>query len=159
MTRSYAALPEMNMGFAGAKLAILTGGRVLALLRDDDPRISFPGCWDLPGGGREGNETPLDCALRETREELGLVISPARVRWGACYGLRTARTWFFVTHAGEDIASDVVFGNEGQRWAAMDISCFLEHQKVVPHFKARLREYLEAVQSHEKPPASWGGGR
>ena len=56
----------------GAKLALFVGARLLVLHRDDRPGLLWPGFWDLPGGGREGAESPLDCALRETREEFGL---------------------------------------------------------------------------------------
>lgn len=31
--------------------------------------------WLLPGGSTDANEAPLDCAIRETQEELGLNIS------------------------------------------------------------------------------------
>ncbi len=33
--------------------------------------------WDLPKGGIEASETPLDAALRETYEETGLRLDPA----------------------------------------------------------------------------------
>jgi 8-oxo-dGTP pyrophosphatase MutT (NUDIX family) len=32
--------------------------------------------WDIPKGGGEPGETPIDTALRETREECGLVFQP-----------------------------------------------------------------------------------
>jgi len=35
--------------------------------------------WDIPGGGCEAEESPADCAAREVREELGLVIKPGRL--------------------------------------------------------------------------------
>ncbi|MDC5698977.1 DUF4031 domain-containing protein [Intrasporangium calvum] len=35
--------------------------------------------WGSPGGWREPGETPLENALRETQEETGLIISPAKV--------------------------------------------------------------------------------
>ena len=44
--------------FEGAKIAVIVGERVLALLRDDRADLPWPGHWDLPGGGREGGETP-----------------------------------------------------------------------------------------------------
>lgn len=33
--------------------------------------------WDLPKGGPDAGETPLQAALRETREETGLALDPA----------------------------------------------------------------------------------
>lgn len=33
------------------------------------------GIWNIPGGKQEINETPVDCAIRELREELALEIS------------------------------------------------------------------------------------
>lgn len=35
--------------------------------------------WDLPKGGIDAGETPLDAALRETREETGLRVDSARL--------------------------------------------------------------------------------
>lgn len=45
--------------------------RVLLTKRRDD-LSSHPGQVSLPGGSREGEETPLECALRETEEETGV---------------------------------------------------------------------------------------
>jgi 8-oxo-dGTP pyrophosphatase MutT (NUDIX family) len=36
--------------------------------------------WDLPKGGAHAGETPLQAALRETREECGLDLDPAALR-------------------------------------------------------------------------------
>lgn len=49
-------------------------GKVLFLLRDNDPNISFPNCWTLPGGVAEFDELPEQAALRELREETGLIL-------------------------------------------------------------------------------------
>ena len=38
------------------------------------------GTWDCPGGKREPGESVVDCALREVREESGLVIGSADLR-------------------------------------------------------------------------------
>ena len=49
-------------------------GEVLLQLRDDNPNISFPDCWTLPGGVVESNELPEQAARRERSEETGLVL-------------------------------------------------------------------------------------
>jgi 8-oxo-dGTP diphosphatase len=64
--------------FTGAKIALLLDGHVLTYLRDDFPHLPWPAYWDLPGGGREGDEGPVDCALRELEEEFGMSYAPAR---------------------------------------------------------------------------------
>ena len=53
---------------AGVVIAVRRAdGRVLAFERTDQP-----GQWQLPQGGLEAGESPLDAAWRELREETGL---------------------------------------------------------------------------------------
>ena len=59
----------MTEPFLGAKLAILVGDRIITILRDDIPTIPWPGHWDLPGGAREGAETPEETVLRELKAD------------------------------------------------------------------------------------------
>jgi 8-oxo-dGTP diphosphatase len=54
------------------------------LFRDEDGRIllvdpRYKPDWDLPGGMAEANESPLDAAKREVREELGLEYAGGRL--------------------------------------------------------------------------------
>lgn len=46
-------------------------GEVLVLRRSDD-EVHRPGTLDLPGGGVDTGETPLEAIIREAREEIGL---------------------------------------------------------------------------------------
>ena len=55
-----------------------TSGRLLLQLRDDIPGILYPGKVTLFGGHREGNETFLECVVREIHEELSFFIPPER---------------------------------------------------------------------------------
>lgn len=54
-------------------------GSVLLMLRDDKPTIPEPNKWDLPGGWVEPGETPLECIVREMKEELELAIDESQV--------------------------------------------------------------------------------
>lgn len=131
--------------FSGAKIVLISGGDLLTYKRDDKPTIPFPGQWDLPGGAREGAETPVECAIRETREEFGLSIDPGAVVWQRPYpGLTpgAATSWFLVARLPGGAFADVTFGDEGERWDIMPIGAFLDHPEAVGPLKARLRAFL-----------------
>src|SRR3546814_18606002 len=66
-------------GFSGAKIALTCGQRLVAYQRDVKPAIPWPGLWDLPGGGREGGETPE--ARPEERRVGKECVSTWRYRW------------------------------------------------------------------------------
>jgi hypothetical protein len=54
----------------GAGICMVTPeGEALFLLRS--PTSNHPNEWDLPGGKSDGDETPEQTAIRETREEIG----------------------------------------------------------------------------------------
>lgn len=132
----------------GAKLALFVGDRLATLQRDDRPGLLWPGYWDLPGGGIEPGETPLQCALRETKEELSLRIDPDVVRWGRAYGTSSREvSWFFAAHLSPGTEAQIVLGDEGQGWALMSVDAFLAHDGVVPQFKPRLTDYLAGVET------------
>jgi 8-oxo-dGTP diphosphatase len=59
--------------------------RFLLQQRDDTAGIFYPGKIGLFGGHREGDETFLDCAVRELHEELGYYVAPERFEFLACY--------------------------------------------------------------------------
>jgi ADP-ribose pyrophosphatase YjhB (NUDIX family) len=51
-------------------------GRVALLRRDLEPSL---GLWTFPAGFVDRGETPVDAAVRETREESGLEVVPQRL--------------------------------------------------------------------------------
>jgi 8-oxo-dGTP diphosphatase len=139
------------MGFDGAKLALYLGDRLAVILRDDRPGLLFPGHWDLPGGGREGDETPLACALRECQEELGIAVPEEAVIWRAPFDEAGRTKWFFVARLPETATEQIVFGDEGQRWTLMAEDEFLNHPDAVPAFQDRLKVYLEGGSGEAEP--------
>ncbi|WP_172298683.1 NUDIX domain-containing protein [Pseudoruegeria sp. HB172150] len=139
-----------EQAFSGAKIAILCGDEVLSLLRDDRPDIPFPGLWDLPGGGREGAETPEETALRELEEETGLLLDPALVVWREVFDSWVAPgrppNWFLVAEVPEGVLDEPVLGDEGQELRWFEITEFLELNGAIPHMQTRLRVYLAERQ-------------
>ena len=132
----------MTEAFHGAKVAILVGDRIVTILRDDKPGLSWAGFWDLPGGGREGGESAVDCVVRETREELGLTLDPARIVWRRDYPSEGSKVCFFVLEMPDFRTEDVVFGDEGQGWKLAPVAWFLEEERAVPMLKERLFTYF-----------------
>lgn len=51
-------------------------GEVLLVRRGNDP---YKGCWALPGGFMEMNETIEHCAVRELMEETGIAVTEQEI--------------------------------------------------------------------------------
>ncbi|KMK65298.1 NUDIX hydrolase [Puniceibacterium sp. IMCC21224] len=129
--------------FVGAKLMLFLGGSLLVIRRDHTPGITWPGYLDFPGGGREGDETAAECALRETREEVGLIVPEQALIWRHEAWRNGRRNWFFAAHQDAGRESEVVFGDEGDGWSLMPPGDFLTRNDAIPHFQDELRRYLE----------------
>lgn len=63
----------MNKFCAGIHILIQKDNQYLLLKRSAEDE-SDANCWDLPGGGVDFGEQPLDSAIREAREEAGINI-------------------------------------------------------------------------------------
>lgn len=59
-------------------ILVSTDGRLLLQLRDNLPHIPDPGKVGLFGGHREGEETFLECVVREIHEEIRYCLPPER---------------------------------------------------------------------------------
>jgi 8-oxo-dGTP pyrophosphatase MutT (NUDIX family) len=62
-------------------LLIDTAGRLLLQQRDDVPGILYPGMVGLFGGHCEGNETFLECVVREVHEEVSYFVPPEQFEY------------------------------------------------------------------------------
>jgi 8-oxo-dGTP diphosphatase len=86
-------------------------GRVLMLHRNKEPN---KGLWVAPGGKVEMHEAPLECAIRELREETGLIARRTTLR-----GLvtevspRADYQWLLFIYVTDDIEGELIQCNEG----------------------------------------------
>lgn len=119
-TGSWRMLGVMASQFFRANVGIVVArldGQVLVF-----ERLDRPGQWQLPQGGLDIGEEPLDAALRELREETG--IRPDRVQLTAEYprwlayelppdrrrtktGRGQVQKWFLFRFLGDDVDIDL----------------------------------------------------
>ena len=134
--------------FTGCKIALFCGDKLLTILRDDKDNIPWPNMWELPGGGREGDESPFECATREVYEELGIHLTEECLLWSKVYSsvlFEGKQSVFMVGQLSQDQFDSIVFGDEGQDYKLMSIDEFLGSDKVVPQLQDRVRDYLEEI--------------
>ena len=135
--------------FTGSKIALICGDKVLTILRDDKDDIPCPNMWELPGGGREGDESPFECAAREVFEELGIHLTEDCLLWSKVYPsmlYEGRQSVFMVGQLSQEQFGNIIFGDEGQAYKLMNIEEFLTSSQVVPQLQGRLRDYLEEVK-------------
>ena len=132
--------------FTGSKIALFCGDKLLTILRDDKTTIPWPNMWELPGGGREGDESPFECAAREVFEELGIHLTEDCLLWSKVYPsmlYEGRQSVFMVGQLSQDQFDSITFGDEGQAYQLMSIEEFLTSSQVVPQLQGRLKDYLK----------------
>ena len=137
---------EARFEFTGCKIALICEGQILTILRDDKETIPYPNMWDLPGGGREGNETPFECVAREVYEELSIQLSKADVIWFQIYPSMldgNKKSVFLVGRLTQEQFESIIFGDEGQGYKLVSFEEFLTSDRVVPQLQERVRDYVE----------------
>lgn len=133
--------------FTGCKIALFCGDKLLTILRDDKSNIPYPNTWELPGGGREGDESPFECVAREVYEELGIHLIEECLLWSKVYPsmlFEGKESVFLVGKLRQEQFDSIVFGDEGQGYRLMSIEEFLSSDKVVPQLQDRVRDYMES---------------
>ena len=139
-------LLDSRIDFTGCKIALICDGQILTILRDDKPTIPWPNLWELPGGGREENETPFECVAREVYEELNIQLSKDDIIWSRLYPSmldENKKSVFLVGKLTLEQFESIIFGDEGQAYKLMSIEEFLNSKQAVPQLQGRLRDYVE----------------
>ena len=139
-------LLDSRIDFTGCKIALICDGQILTILRDDKEDIPWPNMWELPGGGREGNETPFECVAREVYEELNIQLSKDDVIWSRLYPSmldENKKSVFLVGKLTQEQFESIIFGDEGQGYKLGSFEEFLTSDRVVPQLQERVRDYVE----------------
>lgn len=142
----------MSEEFTGCKLAYIFNGQLLVYKRDYFAHIPFPGLWDFPGGGRDGNESPETCVLRELNEEFAIALPASRLIYKKKVPdyLNTGNSFFFVAEGQQAEIEEIVFGSEGQYWKLMAIDEYLSHHQAIPVLITRLLGFLNPLLNVSK---------
>ncbi|HFM9974324.1 TPA: NUDIX hydrolase [Streptococcus pneumoniae] len=120
--------------FLGCKIALFCGDKLLTILRDDKASIPWANMWELPGGGREGDE------------ELGIHLTEDCLLWSKIYPsmlFADKQSVFLVGQLTQNQFDSIVFGDEGQGYQLMNVEEFLSSSQVVPQLQERLKDYLK----------------
>ena len=134
----------MPPGNAEAASVVFVNARgvLLLRLRGSQPGLPFPNMWDLIGGAMEDGESPEDAAVRETLEELGLVLEHF-LYWDDVRGI----VLIHVFVAPLDVPAEALELTEGERVAWFDAQSALD-LPLVPY----MRELIPRLVS--TPPYS-----
>ena len=130
----------MDGAFHGTKAVLAVGDRLVLLRRDDLPGLPHAGRVDLPGGGREGDESAVACTAREVAEETGLRLAEARFGWGRAYGDGRV-SWLFAAEITEAEAAGLRLGDEGQALWTEGVEAYLARTDAIPHQQARVADW------------------
>jgi 8-oxo-dGTP pyrophosphatase MutT (NUDIX family) len=105
---------------AGSVIVLRDAPLEVLMLRRNPEASFMPHAWVFPGGTVDGDESPREAAVREAREEAGLVLDPQSLvptsRWITPAGLpKRFDTWFFLASVGRG-APVTIDGSEIVEW-------------------------------------------
>lgn len=122
---------------------------ILMLLNNRDPQK-----LELPGGGIEMGEIPVDGAVREVRQETGIIISPYDLLWVGNFVFRErygivhlfehqyAFTRALPEHTSHEVAE--------KRWMSCQEILTLSRSDTYPAQQALIMHYMQWIRNNRK---------
>jgi len=145
-----AEMPEANSMRPAAAVAIINNDKILMLKRMDN------GKWTLPGGTMELDESLIDCAVREVREETGLDVQVTDVIGTYTdpdirieYSDGEVRREFTIVYYGTASNSEVVIDDESSAYAWIPIAD-VEGYPMAKSQQKRIQDVLSFCKTGEK---------
>jgi 8-oxo-dGTP diphosphatase len=106
-----------------------------------DPQKPLPHYWKFPGGRSFGTETPIETALRQTQEEVGITLSvnnllPVRKEWCGNH--------FFYFYSVKLTKRPTLLkcGNEGEEVCLVPRAVLLAGRDVHPRYLRYARQLI-----------------
>jgi 8-oxo-dGTP diphosphatase len=128
----------------GAGAVVHRKGKMLVVKRAEAPHL---GLWSFPGGSVEQGESPLEAAVRETKEEVGLKIRIEGVFEVVTYlpGSLGEGNWsqvVIIDYLAKPLGGKVVLNAESSdyRWVS---PWELEALETTPQMRACARKFAE----------------
>jgi 8-oxo-dGTP diphosphatase len=135
--------PHLN----GAKGLVMINDMLLVYRRDANAK-SYPLYLDLPGGGKEKDETPFETFRREVEEEFGLSIAKENIIYAKRYPSTIVEgeyAYFPVASLPDEAESKIKFGDEGLEYTLMNSSDFMNAPDVWPGLQTKAKDYFDSL--------------
>jgi 8-oxo-dGTP pyrophosphatase MutT (NUDIX family) len=127
-----------------------TNGSSVLLLRRSDLR--YRGQWDLPGGHAKVGESPIDNAIRETKEELGINKIPG-IKIGNIKNIQQGKQYNLFFYKIEN-KFNIKLNNEHDDYEWVKFNK-ISKKRLIPKLKNSIKEYVDFIKNKEKHIKEW----
>ncbi len=138
-----------KVNFNGAKGLVFINDKII-VFRRDNKTDKFPLYIDLPGGGKENNESPFETFKREVKEEFGIDINISDIEYSKKYKSifdPKIPAYFIVAKPLHLKENDIIFGDEGLYYFLITPKDFIKLGDAVERQQNKVIDYLDYINN------------
>jgi len=124
-----------------AAAVLITTSQGIPLVREPNRSPSF---WKLPGGKGKDSETPEECAVREVKEETGLVILADNLFMVDCED-RGSHKFIVLQTSLSDLSGILAKGEEGEEVRIFSVREIMEMKDFLPQHCRIVEKIMKAL--------------